>query len=187
MSRRLLATLAVAASALATGCGGSSKPASRPTKTNTPATRPTTPSNTPATSASSTLPTVEVHIASGKALSRAQWIARGDAICAHTNAEINTVHVKATAELPRVLPQVAAYERIEVNQLAKLVPPTTNATAWHRFLVNKLQIAEGATKLVQFASLGDAITRAPLYHAMTQTHEQAAKIARKNGFQQCAT
>ena len=74
-----LAALALAATTLAvSGCGGSSK---------------TEPAKTTASTTSGTAKTE-----SGAPLTRAEFIARGEAICAHANAELNSHPIRSPKE-----------------------------------------------------------------------------------------
>lgn len=182
MLHKYLVAFALAATTLAAaGCGGSSKAGS------TSASAGTTPTTTTAAPVSTVpVPTVTVKVASGKPLARARWIVKGDAICARFHAELEAVHVKRAAELPRVLPQVAAYERAEVVQLARLVPPASKASDWQQFLNATLQEAEASAKLVEYARLGDAITRTPLAATMISLHNYRTKIAKRDDFKKCS-
>jgi hypothetical protein len=183
MLHTTLAALALLATVPMAGCGGSSKSG----ETSTSAA--TTPTTTAAgTTAANTVPvlTVTVKVASGRPLSRAQWIARGDAICARLNRELDAISVKVAAELPRVLPQEAAYERAEVAQLATLVPPASSANDWQEFLNATLQWAEGSAKLAEYGRFGDAITRTPLAATVIAVHEHVLRIAKRNGFKACS-
>ena len=115
-----LVSLAFAAITLAAaGCGGSSKAES--TNASTISKRAAT--NTTASTAATTAATLTVKIAPGTPLARTQWLTRSDAICRHFDAELNAIDVKGLQEVPRALPQVAAYQRAEVAQLAKPAPP----------------------------------------------------------------
>lgn len=173
----LLATMLAAA-----GCGGSSK-----TTETTASTTTTTGASTPAVPTTASVPAVTVTVASGKPLSRAQWIAKGDAICVRLSNELEGLSVKKAAELPRVLPLEAAYVRNEVAQLAKLVPPASKASDWQQFLTAGLQWAEGSAKLAEDGKLGDAITKAPLATAVVAIHEHLKQIAKIDGFQHCSS
>jgi hypothetical protein len=167
---------------LIAGCGGSSK---SPGITTSAPMATTTIAATVAPSPAS-VPTVKVTMASGKPLSRAKWIAEGDAICAHFNQELNKLSVKSTSELPRELPQAAVYIRSKVAELSKLVPPTSKASAWQEILNGNLQVAEYATKLATYTTLGNAITKTPLAKAITRTDNHTQSLATSIGFKDCS-
>jgi hypothetical protein len=181
----LVALALLATTLMAAGCGGSSKAGE--TSTSAATTPTTTAAGTTAAANTAPVPTVTVKIASGKPLTRAQWIAKGDAICARLNRELDAISVKTAAELPRVLPQEAAYERAEVAQLATLVSPASSAKDWQEFLNATLQWAEGSAKLAEYGRFGDAITRTPLAATVIGIHEHVMKIAKRNGFRACSS
>ncbi len=181
-----LAALAlIATSLVASGCGGSSKTVTTSAAaTSTPTTTVSTATTAPATT--TTAPVVTVQIAAGRPLAPAEWKAKAENICGRLNAELNAIKVKSTSELTTVLPQVAAYERIEVAELAKLVPPPSKAGDWQQFLNDTLQWAEDSSKLAGSSKLGDAISRSPLVETAKKLHEHFAKIVAHDGFKECA-
>ena len=190
-----LAALVLTATTIAmAGCGGSSKSGQATTSatTTTPTTSSTATTATTGTGATTnagstaTLPAVKVQIASGKPLTKAQWISQGDAICARLSKELKAVSVKVSGELPRVLPRAAAYERAAAIEFAKLVPPTSRASDWQQYVNETLQWAEGTTKVAETAKLGDAITETPLVRATTATYEHLLKLAKHDGFKVCS-
>jgi hypothetical protein len=170
----------VAITVAATGCGSSKNglTASTGNASDTTITAPTTATTTSPT------PTLMVKVASGKHLSRAQWIAKGDAICSHLEAVLETNNSKTAGPL-RVLPQAVAYERAAVAELARLVPPATMANDWQQFLSARLQMAEDGAKLAEAPS--DAITKSPLTAAIKTIYGRLTTIARRDGFKACAT
>jgi hypothetical protein len=183
MSRQQLAVLVLAATTFAAaGCGSSSKGGSATTAASTAAL-----STTVATAASSNTvpPAVAVPVASGKPLTRAQWLAKGDAICARLFRKLEPLAIKKIRELPRVLPQAAAYQRAAVAKLAKLVPPTSKAGDWQVFLRTTLRSAETEAKLAEYGKLGEAITRSPVGTAMVALQKHLAEMAKHDGFKVC--
>jgi hypothetical protein len=184
MLQATLASLVIALAAftlISGGCGGSSKTESTSAVATTAA-----PETTTSAATATPRTTAAPAIASGKPLTRAEWIAKGDAICARTNAETKAIHVKAAAEFARTLPQTAAYKRAEVAELAKLTPPTSKASDWQLILNEVSQIAEYSAKLAGFAKLGDAITKAPLATSIIKTNEHLVLVAKRDGFKACS-
>lgn len=184
-----LALTLAATAAVAAGCGGSSTTTTTTTTSAVTGTAPATTTAATSTQASTTsvapAPITIVHVASGKPLPRARWIARGDEICGQLIAERESIKVKKVAEIPRVLPQVAAYERTEVSELAKLIPPSSQAEEWQRFLAISLQRAEDTGKIVALARLGDGIAQSPILTTIKNLKTQLAAIAAHNGFKEC--
>lgn len=178
-----LVALAIATSALAaSGCGGSSKSTASSDLTTSTASG----STTAVTKTSSTIPQVaHVSVSGGKPLTKTLWVSKGNAICRHLHAELETLKIKKTAELPRVLPQAAAYERDAVNEFAKLVPPRSKTNDWEQFVTGTLQWAEGSAKVAEEAKLGDAITQSPAASATLVVQRQLSLIAGRDGLVAC--
>lgn len=186
MLNAYLAVLALAATVLVvSGCGGSSKTTTTTTAaaTTTPAT--TAPATTtPATTTSATVTTVK--LASGKPLSRATWIAKGDVICAHANAELDSSTVKSLQDLIRLLPQAALYDKTESAELSKLVPPASKAGDWKKIVVGFQVFGEDSDKIAADAAAGNnAAGKAVLLEA-EKIHEGIAKLAGHDGFIACS-
>jgi hypothetical protein len=139
-----------------------------------------------ATAANAQIPVVVVKVASGRHLTRTQWIAKSDAICTRLNTQLEAITVRKAWELPRVLPQEAALVRTEVSELAKLVPPASKTSAWQDFLTESLQWAEGSDKLVAYRNLGDEITKSPLAVNILAIRKHLTMIARQDGLIACA-
>ncbi len=174
---QLVALALAATTLLASGCGGSSKTTSSTAAVTAPATV-----ATPTPTATAT----PIKFASGRPLTRAKWIAEGDAICAHTDRRLAAISVTSTRELVHALPQAAAYEKAEVRDLSKLVPPASMAGDWAQ-IVNDLQIfAEDSIKIAQYAEVKNASAGVPLVHAQNNIHKQMAAVARRDGFKQCS-
>lgn len=191
MLHAYLAFLVAASVLVAAGCGGSSKTTTTSTSTTSASTADTT-TTTGTTVAGTTItsippaPIVSVKVASGKPLTRSQWIAKGNEVCGRLKAELEAIKVKATGELPRVLPQVAATERAEIAQLATLVPPSSKRSDWQQFLNISLQRAEDTARTVALARLGDAISQAPIFATVRGLQRELAAIAKRDGLRECA-
>ncbi len=188
---QLAAAALATASLAAAGCGGSSKTQS------VAATSTTAASSAPASSAQASPPPVttnvrpatgtKVKIASGAPLPLHTWIAKSNEICARLSAELGAIKVSKTAEIVRVLPQAAAYERAAVLQLARLVPPASRVAGWQRYLDIMMERSQDSLKIVQLASLGDAISRAPIFAAVSALQHERRAIAQRAGVDECAS
>lgn len=185
MLREQLAAFVLAVSMLVVaGCGGSSKSGSATTAANTAVSSTTT--ATTATSSATLPPVVAVPVARGKPLTRARWLANGDAICTRLFGEVKQLSVKGVNELPRVLPQAAAYERATVAELAKIVPPASKANDWETFLRTFLRSTQVEVKLAEYGKLGGAITRSPVATAWLTDQSKLRNIAKHDGFKVCS-
>jgi hypothetical protein len=186
MSPKQLAALALAAIALtAAGCGGSSKSQTTTTTASTPSTTSTTASTTTAATSTPTT-TTHVTIATGKPLATATWITKGDAICARASARLATLHINTLADYARVLPQGAAYDRAEAEELGKLVPPAAKAHDWQLMIVAVENFAEDTSKAIPFLVAKESAAAQPLIVAGGNDRRQMAAIAKRNGFKVCS-
>jgi hypothetical protein len=175
------AALVLGTAALAgSGCGGSSK-ASSASSSATPTTAHATPPTPPQ------IPTSGIPLASGKPLSKAEWIKRGEAICARSNTRAATVTVSKPREYATALPQIALYVRLEAHELSRLVPPTPTAHDWTRY-VNGLwldgqYITEAAN---MFKAKATSQTAGAAAIRANSLHEELDRIAERDGFTECA-
>jgi hypothetical protein len=172
-----MAALALVAIALAaSGCGKSST-----TESTVGAAAAT---STQATTASSTT-NASTSTQSSKPLTRTEFIAAGETICAHLNTQL-TASPSNLSAIGRVLPQAAAYERTEYDELSKLVPPASMTSNWKKFLDGTRQWSEDSAKLGEFARAHKLTAAGPLAVATKNAHEQLAHLAKQAGFKECA-
>jgi hypothetical protein len=169
MSRTRLAALAFAAIALApAGCGGS-------TKSSTP------PKEPPVRTESRTEPSSHT-----KPLSRAQLIARADAICGKINAKRAEFKIRTRRDYATVYQQFASYAQGQIAELSKITPPASMASGWRQILADAQSYVGGIAKISGYIrSNNDHAARAldvPVFNAQ----EQMATIAKHNGFKDCA-
>jgi ABC-type transport system substrate-binding protein len=177
MLHRQMAASALAATMLAVaGCGGSSK---------TAATTAAATSTGSATTGSATTPSTATGPA--KTTAEAEFIARGDAICAHLKAQINASPVSKATDFARVLPQVAAYEQAEQAELSKLTPTAALVNDWKHILSDTRKMAEGTVKLAEYVkSHNNSTVPSSLLRPVRIAHENLAHIAKHDGFTQCS-
>lgn len=171
------AAFAVAASTAlaASGCG-SSKPASTSSVAS-----PTTTTTVPPSVA-----TTPVTLATGKPLTRAQLISRGDAICASAITKLTATTVRSTPEFARVLPQAAIYLGTEAEGLSRLVPPASMTRDWTR-IVNDIHFAsEYTTKSAQYLKEKLEKSAGQLYAKANLLNAQSKAIAKRDGFKRCS-
>jgi hypothetical protein len=181
MSQRSALIFAIAMLAVS-GCGSSSKTGSTSTSAQV---TPTTTAATTTTPTSTTSPT-QVKEVSGAPLTRAEWIAKGDAICAQLNTQLAANVVDKSNGFATVLPQAAAYEHAEVVQLTKLVPPSSQAKDWHMFLAETQRWSENTAKLGASAKSGHFTLSTPLVALTTKIRANVVSIAKREGFKYCS-
>lgn len=175
MSYLHFTALALTAGALAVaGCGGSSKGGAT-----TAASGPTQAVSTGAAS------TATVKLASGKPLSRAEWIVRGDAICAPANKRraINTV--KSSLEIVPVLRRLAVYDKTEATELGQLAPPPSKSGDWRQIVYGLQLLGQYTVKAAEYAP-SDPSAVSPLLAKSNQAYAQLAAIAKRDGFKFCS-
>lgn len=192
MSHTQLAALALAAASLALGgCGGSSKTtASTITATTSADSTPTTST----TAASTSLPPATVvKVATGTPLTRAQLIAKGDAICARVNAQVDKVTTQvnvppnvARREFLEGFSKAARYETIETNELSKLVPPASLAHDWGLIVNDFHRYVQYADAAARAAEAKDIKAIEPLIKPGEAIHEKLDAIAKRDGFKYCS-
>jgi hypothetical protein len=176
-----LAALALAATSFAaSGCGGSSK-----TGTTTPAATTSAATNAAATT-SPLPPATPVKVATGQPLTRAQLIAKGDAICARANKLVDTVNVVTKHEIERGFPRAAAFERMETNELSKLVPPASMAHDWGLIISDFHRYVEYADVAARYSEAKKLKAIAPLVPPSEKIHEHINAIAKRDGFKYCS-
>jgi hypothetical protein len=187
-----LAALALVATSLAaSGCGGSSK-----TETATSAATPTATTSTTTDVASTTSPlppATPVKVATGKPLTRAQLIAKADAICARTNVKVDAVSTRVDAptsvvkkEIAQGFPRVAIYERRETNELIKLVPPASMAHDWGLIISDFHRYVEYADAAARYAEAKNLKAVVPLIKPGEKVHEHLNAVAKRAGFKYCS-
>lgn len=175
-----LAALVLAATTLAaSGCGGSTKNSSTTTATGATATTATTSAASPTTTAVIRPPT-------GKPLTRSQWIAKADAICARANTRVSSITIVSEKEFTRQIPQVATYNRTETGELSKLVPPASMTSAWTRLLKEYALYDEYTNRIAQYAQANNYISAGPVLHTAEKIRAQIAALAKSDGFKQCS-
>jgi hypothetical protein len=171
---RLTAALLAAATLAVAGCGGSSKTQSTNTATTAAATA-TTPTNG-----------TTIAVATGRPLTQATWIAKGDAICTSTNHKMAAISIVSLRELARLEPQIAVYSTNEGEELGKLVPPSSAAHDWAH-IVNNLRIySEYTQKVGQEAQANHFSAAGANLKAARKVHLELQAIARRYGFKYCS-
>lgn len=184
MSHARLAALALASiSLLAAGCGKSSKSSSNASSaaSATPTTASTTTTTTDASRGTAT-----VKAASGRPLTRAQLIARADAICARTDTKLATILVLTTKEFARVLPQIAAYASSEARELSRLVPPANMAHSWSQLLGDFHLYGEYTNTIDGYARANNLHAASPLIDKADALRQETKLLAGREGFKRCS-
>jgi hypothetical protein len=170
VNRRAFAALALMVGALClAGCGGTGN------------TQSTSSSLADSTSAIATA------TATGGSVSKAQLIARADAICDMINAELlsATTRSEATAEIVRVTSKHKAIEQAGVEELSQLTPPAALASDWRSMLASRRKLAEELATLITDAKKHDSVGIQALAKAKQRERAQLLAIATRDGFNNC--
>jgi hypothetical protein len=176
-----LATIALAAS----GCGGSSKSQSIANSTTTTGAQSTTTAQI--TTAQATTATAQkIKIRSGKPLTHAVWVARGDAICARTVAKLSSTSAKTQQDFLRGLSQAIGYERTEAKELSNLVPPVGKANDWAQYITGLEQFSAYSARAREYARANKFKEAGPILAAASAIKRQLVAIGKRNGFTACA-
>jgi ABC-type Fe3+-hydroxamate transport system substrate-binding protein len=190
MSHTQLAALALAAASLALcGCGGSSK-----TTVSTAASSAAATTATTTTIASTSLPAATtVKVAVGAPLTRAQLLAKGDAICARINVQVDKVTTQASSspnvsrqEFYEGIPKVARDYATEANELSKLVPPASLAHNWETILSDLHRYVQYEDLAAHEAEVKDAKAIVALIAPAEAIHAKLDAIAKRDGFRYCS-
>lgn len=177
-----LAALALAGASLAVSGCGSSKATSA---TSAASTATTTNTTAPATVPSAS-PTATVTLASGKPLTHAAWLARGNAICAQANVKRGSTAIKRRQDYARVLPQVALYDKTEATELAKLVPPTAKVADWKQIVEGFQLYGEYTARVGEYTAVNNLKSAQPVIAIAEQVHKKLIATAARDGLKQCA-
>src|ERR1700729_1019990 len=84
-------------------------------------------------------------------LSKAELIAKADAVCAHVMVQYHANGYTTTQSIVSRAPRVAAAEQTGVAELRKLTPPASMASDWQQIVENAQTIANDTAKLGQYA------------------------------------
>lgn len=185
MLRIQLAALAATALAApgglaAAGCGGSSK-----TAASTAAASSTTPRTTTRADVIPPPTTDTIKLASGLPLTRSEWIARGNVICARTKTKLSAIGVVSTREYVRTFPQIAIYDHVEAHELSRLVPPRSKAHDWAR-IVNDLQlVGDSVSTIAAYLQAKNESAASSLFQTTERLRARLHTIVGREGFKEC--
>lgn len=174
-----LAPLALAVTALAiSGCGGSSKTTSTATATSASAT-------TTGTTTTAAAPASSSESGTTKALTRAELIAKANAICARVKAKGATITVTTRQDYVTLLPSLVTYLQTAVAEMSKLTPPASLANDWQTIVADNRTLAETAGQIVTYANANDLKATSAIVSTLKQTGTQLANVTRRDGFTSC--
>lgn len=126
--------------------------------------------------------------ASSKPLTRAQLIAKADAICKRVTTRLQASganHANTPAQLERLAKSLATYEQSAFDELGALVPPAALEADWKRFVAGAQTLAESTTKLSQDLATKARAKIQALITSAEATQKQMVAIAKRDGMKAC--
>lgn len=124
---------------------------------------------------------------SPKPLTRAQLVARADAICRQVTAKLETVNKGRAVSTPQQIARAAAgasgFEQSALDELGKLTPPAALEADWKRFVAGAQSLADDTASLSE--SVNDPAVARRVIASAEATQKQMAAIAKRNGFTDC--
>lgn len=173
MSRKQLPAVTLALTALAAaGCGSSKGGATTTASTAAATTPPVTTSTAP--------------VAAGRPLSRARWIAAGDAVCHRVQNQLASVTSDTPAQFARALPQAAIFYATEAEDLGKLVPPRAMARDWAAYVNDVHLFGEYTTIADEELRKGQRLMSPSLRAKVAALQADMKLRATRDGFKWCA-
>jgi hypothetical protein len=170
-----LACLMLAGLALAAGGCGSSKSTSQTTST---ASAQSTTGKGSSTSGQSSTPS--------SPLTRAQLIAKGDAICYRLNVKRSTTTISSGQSYERLVPKIQATELAAATEMSELVPPPSMAAAWSRMVLATHTIAEATGHFRSYAEASNDKLGHQVDAVLTKGIKELTSTAKQEGFTDCA-
>jgi hypothetical protein len=124
----------------------------------------------------------------GPPLTRAQLIARADAICKRRNTAIDAVKLQSAkaAGVVRFASQSAALEQAAFLELGRLSPPTAMAANWQQILAYDRTLLEAVLDLGEYGKHRDARAISALAHSTEAVKRRLLAAASRDGFKYCS-
>ncbi len=161
------AVLALAATALAaSGCGKSSSAAT---------------SNNSVGKSSS----VASSNTSDGTLTKAELIAKADAICATINGLRSTIKLKTKQSYITLLPTLAAAEQNAVGEFRKLVPPASMASDWNQLAADTQTLSTDTARFAQYIKVQNIPATRALGLAAKNIQQHMKAVGARDGFHEC--
>jgi hypothetical protein len=116
---------------------------------------------------------------------RAEFIAKADAICRTFNAKMNSLKINSQQDFERALPEVASWAEAQSEELNMLTPAAGMEYQWKKFLVGTRIYTEQFATFADYAKTHKVSNSSPLFDKALVTNHKAAEIAKSNGIQEC--
>ena len=122
-------------------------------------------------------------------LSKADFIARADAVCRRANTMRHTVTIRIGAfeqDYVHLLPPLVAYQRSALTELTNLTPPASMASDWKQILANVQTLINNAEKTVEYARSNNLKGLSNLNAPNNTASTRILTVAGHDGFHDCA-
>jgi hypothetical protein len=124
---------------------------------------------------------------SSHSLTRAQLIAKGDAICSRVDAESGSFTIRTDHDHALYLPALAAYEQAASSEMRALVPPDSMANDWRQIVADAQAVADSMTRVGEYAqSHKPSAAPKALYAPAATAVQDMLTVAQRDGFKACA-
>lgn len=118
-------------------------------------------------------------------LTRAQLIARGDAICYRLNVRRASTRIGKPQDYERLIPQLAAYELAAANEMGEITPPASMAHDWQQMVAGSHTIAEVTGHFHRYVDATNDKKALPFDIILGKGIDQLTKAAKRAGFKEC--
>jgi hypothetical protein len=175
MPYKRMVALALAMTTLTVaGCGGSSaKSSSTGTKTSATHSTITQPSTVPA------------EAPGGRRLTRAELVAKADAVCRRLNKKAGSMSISSLQDIVRLAPRVSGYYRMAFAELRRLAPPVAMASDWRAIVTDIQPLAGEIMVWAGYARDNDPASVAKVEGNVKAIQQHRFAIARRDGFRDC--
>jgi hypothetical protein len=119
-------------------------------------------------------------------LTRAELLARGDAVCYRLNTRRQSTLIARPSDYERQAPALAAYELTGATELGELTPPASMAQSWQHIVAGARTVATVTGRFPHFAQASsDAIGHR--YDAILgKAIDEMVNAAKRSGFKECS-
>lgn len=121
-----------------------------------------------------------------KPLTRAQLLAKADAICKRIDTRLSGTTIKSEKQLIHFLPRVAGFEQQALVELSKLNPPSKMAEDWKKIVAGAQTIADSTAKLSEAARLKELKTVHEVLSEIGKVQTSITTVAKRDGFKNCS-
>ena len=118
-------------------------------------------------------------------LTQAELVSKGDAICERVHATLHANPYRSQADVGRLAPQLAAYERTAIVEMRKFRPPASLANDWKQIVEGSEIIATDTDKLGEDVKQNNAKAARPLFASSRAVQLKMQAVAERDGFKNC--